>query len=55
MWQIASDFFIFSGWLLENLGRIVDYAFRPIIYIFTYVKSYFLTALGPPVPADEIW
>lgn len=55
MWQIASDFITFLGWFFQNLGELIGYIFAPVKYIFTYVKSFFATALAPPIPAEEIW
>ena len=55
MWVIAADFITFLGWFFENLGNLIGYVLAPVKYIFTYVKSFFATALGPPIPADEIW
>jgi len=55
MWQIASDFITFFGWFFQNLGELLGFIFAPVKYIFTYVKSFFVSALGPPIPATEIW
>ncbi|GAI36091.1 unnamed protein product [marine sediment metagenome] len=55
MWQIASDFITFLGWFFQNLGELIGSIFTPVKYVFTYVKSFFTTALSPPIPADEIW
>jgi hypothetical protein len=55
MWQIASDFITFLGWFFQNLGELFGYIFLPVKYIFTFVKSFFLSALTPPIPAEEIW
>ncbi|GAH94193.1 unnamed protein product [marine sediment metagenome] len=55
MWQIASDFITFLGWFFQNLGELISFIFTPVKYIFTYVKSFFLTALAPPIPAGEVW
>ena len=55
MWVIAADFITFLGWFFENLGNLIGYVLAPVKYIFTYVKSFFTTALGPPIPVDEIW
>ena len=55
MWKIASDFITFLGWFFGNLGELLAYVFTPVKYIFTFIKSFFLTALSPPVTAPEIW
>lgn len=55
MWQTASDFIIFIGWFFKNLWLLVGYAFQPIQYVFTFIKSYVVSAFAPPIPATEIW
>ena len=55
MWQIASDFITFLGWFWQNLGEVWSYVISPVKYVFTFVKSFFLSALTPPIPAEEIW
>ncbi|GAH97502.1 unnamed protein product, partial [marine sediment metagenome] len=49
------DFITYLGWFFENLGNLIGYILAPVKYIFTFIKSFFTTAVGPPVPAEEIW
>jgi len=48
MWQTASDFIIFVGWLWQNLILLAKQIFLPITYIFTFIKQFFVSAFAPP-------
>lgn len=40
MWQTASDFLIFLGWLWQNFSVIVKNLFLPVRYIYTFFKEF---------------
>jgi hypothetical protein len=48
MWQTASDFIVFIGWLWSNLILLAKQVFLPITYIFTYIKTFFVFAFATP-------
>lgn len=55
MWQTASDFLVYLGWVFENTASILRDIFLPIQYIFTFLKQFFSTALATPQVPEEIW
>jgi len=55
MWQTASDFFIFLGWLWQNTTLILKSIFLPVQYIFTFIKTLFTSAVAQPIIPDTIW
>jgi hypothetical protein len=48
MWQTASDFIIFLGWVLQNFLIFVGQIFLPVRYIYTFLKSFLSSALAIP-------
>lgn len=55
MWQTASDFLIFLGWVFENTGLLIGKIFLPVQYIYTFLKNFGAAALSNPIIPDEIW
>lgn len=56
MWQTASDFIIFLGWVFENFGILVGKIFLPVQYIFTFLKNFGTYVFSTPIiPDEEIW
>jgi len=53
MWQTASDFFVFLGWIYQNCGVLLDKIFLPARYIYTFLRAFFVSAFSSPsVPAE---
>lgn len=55
MWQTASDFFVFMGWLWQNSTLLLKKVFLPVQYIYTFLKQFFTNAFAPPLPSENIW
>lgn len=55
MWQTASDFLIFLGWVFENTGILIGKIFLPVQYIYTFLKNFGISALQDPQMPEEIW
>ena len=55
MWQTASDFIVFVGWLWHNLTTLLRAVFLPVQYIYTFLKEFFYTAFQPPIIPESIW
>lgn len=55
MWQTASDFLIFLGWIFENVGLLIGKVFLPVQYIFTFFKNFGTYALADPETPEPIW
>lgn len=55
MWQTASDFLIFLGWVWQNTTILLVKIFLPVQYIFTFLKQFFIKAFATPVIPDTIW
>lgn len=55
MWQTASDFLIFLGWVFENTGLLIGKIFLPVQYIYTFLKNFGASALSNPITPNEIW
>lgn len=52
MWQTASDFLIFLGWLWQNATAILEKVFLPVSYIFTFLRAFF-EGIFTAVPAGD--
>jgi hypothetical protein len=55
MWQTASDFIIFLGWVFKNSTLILGKVFLPIQYVYTYLKQFFINAFASPSTPETIW
>ena len=55
MWQTASDFIVFIGWLWHNLSIFLKDVFLPVQYIYTFLKEFFYTAFATPILPEQIW
>ncbi|GAI14045.1 unnamed protein product, partial [marine sediment metagenome] len=42
-------------WFFENAGLLIEQIFSPIRYIFTFTKSFFVSAFAPPSTPESIW
>lgn len=48
MWQTASDFLIFVGWIWENFSLLLGKIFSPIQFIYTFLKEAVSSAFASP-------
>lgn len=48
MWQTASDFIIFLGWVWQNFLIVIGQIFLPVRYIYTFLKQFITSALATP-------
>jgi hypothetical protein len=55
MWQTASDFLVFLGWVFQNISLIVKDAFLPVRYVYTFLQQFFDSAFAPVVSPAPIW
>ena len=55
MWQTASDFIVFIGWLWQNFLIIVGGIFLPVRYIYTFLKEFLSQALAAPPETPAIF
>jgi hypothetical protein len=55
MWQTASDFIVFVGWVWQNLFTLIGKIFIPVRFIYTYLKSFVVSAFATPPEVDVIW
>lgn len=55
MWQTASDFLVFLGWVWQNIIIILKDVFLPVQYIFTFIYQFFVYTLKPAPAFTTIW
>jgi len=55
MWQTASDFIVFIGWLFQNFLIVIVKLFLPVKYIYTFLKEFLTKALSSPPPSPDIF
>lgn len=49
----GNDTFVFFGWISELIKNIISVFLLPLSYIFTFLKSFFVNALGAPIEFEE--
>ena len=55
MWQTASDFIIFLGWVWQNFLITIGQIFLPVRYIYTFLKEFLTSALAAPPAGPDIY
>jgi len=55
MWQTASDFIVFIGWLFQNFLIVIVKLFLPVKYIYTFLKEFLTKALSSPPESPDIF
>jgi hypothetical protein len=55
MWQTASDFIIFLGWVWQNFLTTIGQIFLPVRYIYVFLKQFLTLALASPPQGPGIY
>jgi len=55
MWQTASDFIIFIGFVWQNFLITIGQIFLPVKYIYTFLKEFLTSALAAPPVSPDIY